>query len=463
MKTFKNKLVTVFVFIFGSIMVISCGSDEVLDAIAPNCPSEERIPNHATMVLDGSITAFDATRANDATWEHDDKIYLQFSVGSSVVDGTATYDATTQEWNIQYYGTLTNGTESKCEAYYFENAGESTRLTIHLNERTAIYVDKSASYLFEDGVLKVTANLTPMTGRIRFKGDGSESYRFSGMSFYNTYNITSNTFTSKVLDLHSSKTNTDGYSEYYYGFFADESNKYLCFDDYDNCVSYTRSLDEQALAVGRSGYLNIPTMKNCNGWDLFTFKDFNVSNVKFRMIRVITETSYYYVGETEVTQELWTAIMSSNPSTFKGNNMPVETVSSLQYTYFLLGLNQKTGEEFFVPSKSDWLFAAKGAGASKGFKYSGSNELDDVAWYSGNSDRTTHPVKTKLPNEIGIYDMNGNVNELTSDYYYDSTSDWAYYYHYYGGSFIEMINSPFDCIGNTNSAHAWLGIRLFLK
>lgn len=455
MKTFKNKLVTVFVFIFGSIMVISCGSDEVLDAIAPNCPSEERIPNHATMVLDGSITAFDATRANDATWEHDDKIYLQFSVGSSVIDGTATYDATTQEWNIQYYGTLTNGTEAKCEAYYFENAGESTRLTIQLNERTAIYVDKSASYLFEDGVLKVTANLTPMTGRIRFKGDGSESYRFSGMSFYNTYNITSNTFTSKVLDLHSSKTNTDGYSEYYYGFFADESNRYLCFDDFDNCLSYTRSLGEQALAVGRSGYLDIPTFNKSNGWSLFTFKDFNVSNVKFRMIRVITESSYYYVGETEVTQELWKIIMGTNPSTYKGNNMPVETIAYSEYEDFITKLNSKTGETFYIPSSSEWEFAAKGAGASKSFDYSGSNNIDDVAWYSGNSGNTPHPVKTKLPNEIGIYDMNGNVSEWTNQYSYSN-------YLYFGGYFMSS-DCSFSNDGRATSAREYVGIRLFLK
>ena len=455
MKTFKNKLVTVFVFIFGSIMVISCGSDEVLDAIAPNCPLEERIPNHATMVLDGSITAFDATRANDATWEHDDKIYLQFSVGSSVVDGTATYDATTQEWNIQYYGTLTNGTESKCEAYYFENAGESTRLTIHLNERTAIYVDKSASYWFEDRVLKVTANLTPMTGRIRFKGDGSESYRFSGMSFYNTYNITSNTFTSKVLDLHSSKTNTDGYSEYYYGFFADESNRYLCFDDFDNCLSYTRSLGEQALAVGRSGYLDIPTFDKSNGWSLFTFKDFNVSNVKFRMIRVITESSYYYVGETEVTQELWKIIMGTNPSTYKGNNMPVETIAYSEYEDFITKLNSKTGETFYIPSSSDWRFAAGGAGASKSFDYSGSNNIDDVAWYSGNSGNTPHPVKTKLPNEIGIYDMNGNVSEWTNYYSYSN-------YLYYGGNFMSS-DCSFNNDGSDKYAREYVGIRLFLK
>lgn len=455
MKTFKNKLVTVCVFIFGSIMVISCGSDEVLDAIAPNCPSEERIPNHATMVLDGSITAFDATRANDATWEHDDKIYLQFSVGSSVIDGTATYDATTQEWNIQYYGTLTNGTESKCEAYYFENAGESTRLTIQLNERTAIYVDKSASYWFEDGVLKVTANLTPMTGRIRFKGDGSESYRFSGMSFYNTYNITSNTFTSKVLDLHSSKTNTDGYSEYYYGFFADESNRYLCFDDFDNCLSYTRSLGEQALAVGRSGYLDIPTFNKSNGWSLFTFKDFNVSNVKFRMIRVITESSYYYVGETEVTQELWKIIMGTNPSTYKGNNMPVETIAYSEYEDFITKLNSKTGETFYIPSPSEWEFAAKGAGASKSFDYSGSNNIDDVAWYSGNSGNTPHPVKTKLPNEIGIYDMNGNVSEWTNQYSYSN-------YVYYGGYFMSS-DCSFSNDGRATSAREYVGIRLFLK
>ena len=461
MKTLRSTFCAMSLMTVALFFITSCSNeDELVGNVEDIQQNEERVPHYATMQLTGGLVGFDnATRSSD-DWEHDDRIYLQFSVGSSIVDGVAIYDATTQEWNVQYHGTITTGAETKCEAYYFENSGEATRLTVDLDEHSAIYVDKSATYLFDGDVLKVSASLIPMTGRIRFKGEGTESYRLSGISYYNTYNINTNSFVTAELNLHSSKTNTDGYSEYYYGFFADETNKKICFDDYANCVSYTRSLGENALAVGRSGYLNIPIINNFNGWSLFTSKDFTVSNAKFRMIRVITESSYYYVGETEVTQELWKAVMGSNPSTSTGTNMPVETISYSEYSTFISKLCEKTGEKFYIPSAGDWQFAAKGAGASRAYTYSGSNNPDDVAWYSGNSNYTTHPVKTKLPNEIGIYDMSGNVSEWVDDYYRYSSS--SYGYRYYGDSYASS-DVKYGYNSYSMSALASVGARLFLK
>lgn len=454
MKTLKSTIAAMSILTVASLSIIACSnSDERIKGM--DILEKEHISQYATMQLEGRITPFDATRSTTATWNEGDIIYLQFSVGSDVVNGTAIYDGTVQEWNVQYNGTLTNGVETKCEAFYFENTDEASRTSVFLNEHSVIYMDKSASYLFEDGKLIVTAYLHPMTGRIRFKGEGAEKFRFSGLSYYNGYDITSNSFTTTELNLHSGQTNTDGYSDYYYGFFADESNKEICFDDYVNCVSYTRSLGEQALALGRSGYLNIPTIDNFNGWNLFTFKDFTVSNVKFRMIRVITESSYYYVGETEVTQELWKAIMGTNPSTFTGTNMPVETISYSDYTAFISKLNAKTGKNFYIPSSTEWTFAAKGAGVSKSYTYSGSNNADEVAWHNGNANNTTHPVKTKLPNEIGIYDMSGNVSEWVSG----SSS------YYYGGDWYNELPVGYSgyYTGHGASARSYLGIRLFLK
>ncbi|MBQ6753984.1 MAG: SUMF1/EgtB/PvdO family nonheme iron enzyme [Bacteroidales bacterium] len=150
--------------------------------------------------------------------------------------------------------------------------------------------------------------------------------------------------------------------------------------------------------------------------------------------------SDYYVGETEVTQALWKAVMGSNPSYFKGDNLPVESVSYEDVKTFITKLNQKTGKKFRLPTEAEWEYAARGGNKSKGYKYAGSNNIDDVAWYYENSgnkrlnDDTwnadkvhnnhcrTHPVKTKRPNELGIYDMSGNVGEWCSDWYGDYTS-----------------------------------------
>lgn len=127
--------------------------------------------------------------------------------------------------------------------------------------------------------------------------------------------------------------------------------------------------------------------------------------------------SSYYIGQTEVTQVLWKAVMGSNPSNWKSDNLPVENVSWNDCQTFITKLNQLTGEHFRLPTEAEWEFAAKGGRQSRGFKYSGNTNIDYVAWYDGNSGSKTHPVATKSPNELGIYDMSGNVWEWCQDWY----------------------------------------------
>lgn len=108
--------------------------------------------------------------------------------------------------------------------------------------------------------------------------------------------------------------------------------------------------------------------------------------------------SSFSIGQTEVTQELWTAVMGSNPSNWVGNKLPVETVSWNDCQTFITKLNQLTGKTFRLPTEAEWEFAARGGNQSQGYKYSGSNTIDDVAWYTSNSGSKTHEVATKQAN-----------------------------------------------------------------
>ena len=129
--------------------------------------------------------------------------------------------------------------------------------------------------------------------------------------------------------------------------------------------------------------------------------------------------SSYSIGETEVTQALWVAVMGNNPSRYTGDtSRPVESVSWNDCQQFITQLNQMTGMTFRLPTEAEWEFAARGGNMSHGYMYSGSNTLNDVSWNSNNnSTNTTQPVGQKAPNELGLYDMSGSVWEWCNDYY----------------------------------------------
>lgn len=127
----------------------------------------------------------------------------------------------------------------------------------------------------------------------------------------------------------------------------------------------------------------------------------------------------FLIGETEVTQELWFAVMGNNPSHFKSDegNLPVEKVSWNDIQIFIKKINAITHQHFRLPTEAEWEYAARGGKKSTDKKYSGSDIIEEVAWFHDNSDKHTHPVASKKANELGIYDMTGNCWEWTNDWY----------------------------------------------
>lgn len=179
--------------------------------------------------------------------------------------------------------------------------------------------------------------------------------------------------------------------------------------------------------------------------DIFCDEEFEINGVRFRMIAVEggsfmmgatpgqgddarenekpahkLTVDNFLIGETEVTQKLWFAVMGNNPSKNQSDQgyFPVENVSWNDVQMFIQKLNEITGQQFRLPFEAEWEYAARGGKKTADKKYAGSDVVDEVAWYKENSKGKTHTVASKNANELGIYDMSGNVWEfcnLSSD------------------------------------------------
>jgi len=132
--------------------------------------------------------------------------------------------------------------------------------------------------------------------------------------------------------------------------------------------------------------------------------------------------SSFWMGRFEVTQGQWQRVMGENPSNFKGLERPVENVSWGDANDFLAQLGQQAGRNYRLPTEAEWEFAARGGNKSQGFPYAGADSLDEVGWYAENSGGAEIPVGRRAPNELGLFDMSGNVWEWCADWY-----DQAYY------------------------------------
>lgn len=172
----------------------------------------------------------------------------------------------------------------------------------------------------------------------------------------------------------------------------------------------------------------------------------------------------FYIGKYEVTQEEWYTIMNTNPSQYKGDKRPVEQVELKECEEFISRLNNMTGRVFRLPTEEEWEYAARGGKFTKQYEYAGSNNVNSVAWHGENSDSGvghTHLVGKKNPNELGLYDMSGNVGELTQGVYKWKSGGSANVYrggcYLYGPGMCCVYNRNPTSVGGSNT-----GLRLVM-
>lgn len=496
----------------------ACTADTAYEDIA------EAQPAPLKMKLNLSVTPFDSdgtTRAA-ATWEWQDGavVFLQFYNGTSVIRGHAVYTKSTDSWDVPTWaGTI--GTSDKCEVYFFDGASTSSKTSVTLGPNVGVYADRQGSYILQGGEVTVNATLQPLTGRIRFLKDALTSVsdiEVEGLTTYTAYNATTNTLTTTSEPI-SASVLSSGYTSYIYSNFTDATQRQLGIgnnvDGFD--TQFRRTFSSTVLQTGHSGYITIPTENTNKGWTVAapeTNRQFTVTGngktVNFTMKRVaagtfqmgsnvntneqpihsVTLTRGYYMGETEVTQALWYAVMGQSPTSdgYKwsssyglGDNYPAYYISYEDCESFISQLNSKlssqlqSGEKFRFPTEAQWEYAARGGNRSNGYTYAGSNTIGDVAWYTDNSNSTTHVVAGKQANELGLYDMSGNVWEWCYDWYgsYSSSAQTdptgatsGSYRVYRGGSWSNTATycrSAYRNYFSPSNRYYYLGFRLALQ
>ena len=444
-----------------ALMVVSCSEQEVE---IRNEETQNVGLQTCTMNFKASLTEYEqSTRSSgqEVVWADSSRVYLQFLNGKERIAGEALYSAEQDSWSVSYYGSLPESASLTCEAIYFENIDSVTTAGLVVtNELTAIYEDLKGTYFYEDEELTVVANLTPKTGRIRFTGDAKTKMKLTGITSYSSYEPRSNHYmtTNKLIEVATDANET---TPYIYGYYTNDTTKYISV--MANDYAFTKACKASVLERGKSGYMSIPTLGNCNGWEKGL--RIRVKGVEFLMIPCpdFDSKSSFAIGETEVTQELYQAVMGSNPSGNKASlQHPVEYISSSNSESFIKALKELIPLNFDIPTYEQWKYAALGGSSSQGYTYSGSNDLDAVAWYTNNSNGKTHKVKTKLANELGIYDMNGNVAEMC---YYSSPGPTVYYYGGYYSSSLNhcMISKTKDNDISYSSNQSKCGFRLVVN
>lgn len=410
--------------------MMSCSSQT--DLIEDTNDNSDLAPKTCAMILNASKPGFETGTRADEGWENGDKIFLLFSVGKEQSRGDAVYKDGI--WTVSYYGNLAAGGMNNCKAVYFDNPDYESGTIVNLTANTGIYEAAEGNYVYNDGTLTVTAVLSPKTARVRFEGAEGVSVKMLGVSHYSSYDCTTGNFGTSVEPV--DMTVTDGYTPYLYGYFPEGEQPRMAM--LANGSGFTKILSQSIFQPGQSGFMTVPSVESHAGWEnIVTLK---ANSVEFNMIPVEYEEGNFLLAETEVTNALYNTVMGTDRTPA---NVPFNHYIE-NFDGFLSSISTIVGLTFDYPAINEWLYAARGGKYSKGYAYSGSNDINAVAWYNANSDNEIHEVRLLQPNELGFYDMSGNAKERVKN---PSSPTGLYCY---GGSYQ---GNEKDCMINDNARY----------
>lgn len=447
-----------------AIIILTVGACSALEE--PTITEFQQTGKHVSkMIFQGAVSGYEGTTVRDvstkgsSSWSEGDLLYIAFYNGDDIIPGTAVFSST-DGWMISYDGDLADGSSQRCEVRFFVNATFANENIVSMNSNTEIYEDVAGTFNYSDGYITVNANLTPKVGRIRFTGNADDKIHITGITTHTTYSPAGNKFSTTIAMIPLT-VDASGSTPYVYGFFTNEDRKLgMVGSDF----AFTRTCKASVFQAGESGYMKIPSSTSHMNWK--TGLTVTVNGVDFKMLPVAGYSGgFFLLAETETTNALYNAVTGTGAS----DNLPctkgysTSTINSYYWQFFIQKLNYTTSLPFYIPTKDEWEFAATGGTLSQGYTYSGSNIPGDVAWYAGNSGSSMHEVKMLSPNELGFYDMSGNVDEWTQ-----TQTEYNNDKYVMGGSFnstAESVTSHSSGYGsmNSSSSSSSYGLRLALR
>lgn len=379
-------------------------------------------------------------------------LYLFNNNGSYSITGRGSYDEDRSTWLFTYDGGVSEGlTSGDVYGYLFEKEwhryGSGTDEYIELGPRVPVYEAPGGKFEFVRDTLFIDAQFAPITSRIGFTqvladGESREVYWVSGLRYYSRFNPNTFLFDDSGDSFYGASADN---KTYFYGNALFPTAPVLLYDAHG--YYFVKHLPATALQTGESGYVYLPQdSKTYEGWKKYRRGSYDwwidgTRNLCFRFvacgsfymggtdaqpIHEVTLTDSFFMMETEVDQSLWYQIMGG-PEEYRYQTIPVTGKSWEEIQEFIAKMSAYYKCTFRLPTEAEWEYAARGGMYETAnylyYTYSGSDDIDAVAWFKDNSEDRIHNIWEKNCNDLALDDMSGNVAELCSDWYADYKAD----------------------------------------